>query len=91
MLLHFYARIYFDGAIVNAADPVLTLMPLDRCDALIAARLDGVMSGSGEKRPSLTSEDPQFTNFIRSNVCSVDERALVAGFRSREQECGHEF
>jgi hypothetical protein len=45
MLRHFYARIYFDGAISNAADRVLTLMPLDRCDALIAGRLYGVMSG----------------------------------------------
>jgi protocatechuate 3,4-dioxygenase alpha subunit len=38
MLLHLYTRIYFDGEVGNAADPVLALVPADRRATLIAKR-----------------------------------------------------
>jgi protocatechuate 3,4-dioxygenase, alpha subunit len=41
MLLHLYTRIYFDGEAVNAADPVLALVPADRRATLIARREAG--------------------------------------------------
>jgi protocatechuate 3,4-dioxygenase alpha subunit len=44
MLLHLYARIYFDGEAANAADPVLALVPADRRSTLIAARQAGAGS-----------------------------------------------
>jgi protocatechuate 3,4-dioxygenase alpha subunit len=41
MLLHNYTRIYFGGEAVNAADPVLALVPADRRATLIATRQPG--------------------------------------------------
>jgi len=41
MLLHNYTRIYFDGEAANAADPVMALVPVDRCGTLIAKRQPG--------------------------------------------------
>ena len=41
MLLQNYTRIYFDGEAGNADDPVLTLVPADRRDTLIARRQPG--------------------------------------------------
>jgi protocatechuate 3,4-dioxygenase, alpha subunit len=44
MLLHNYSRIYLDGEVANATDPVLALVPSERRDTLIARRARG--SGS---------------------------------------------
>jgi protocatechuate 3,4-dioxygenase, alpha subunit len=41
MLLQLYTRIYLGGEAANAADPVLTLVPADRRNTLIAAREPG--------------------------------------------------
>src|ERR1700730_12932907 len=41
MLLHNYARIYFDGEAGNASDPVMTLVPAERRATLIAKRQVG--------------------------------------------------
>src|SRR5256885_903646 len=36
LLTHLYTRIYFDGEAANAADPILSLVPADRRQTLIA-------------------------------------------------------
>jgi len=41
MLLNNYTRIYFDGEVGNAGDPVLALVPADRRPTLIASREPG--------------------------------------------------
>ena len=41
MLLHLYTRIYLDGEVGNAADPVLALVPAERRGTLIAMRQPG--------------------------------------------------
>jgi protocatechuate 3,4-dioxygenase alpha subunit len=41
MLLQLYTRIYFDGEVLNAADPVMALVPADRRTTLIAKRESG--------------------------------------------------
>jgi protocatechuate 3,4-dioxygenase, alpha subunit len=41
MLLQNYTRIYFEGEVGNAADPVLALVPADRRATLIAERAPG--------------------------------------------------
>lgn len=38
MLVHLYTRIYFNGDLANAADPVLALVPADRRSGPIATR-----------------------------------------------------
>jgi protocatechuate 3,4-dioxygenase alpha subunit len=41
MLLHNYARIYFDDEAANASDPVMALVPAERHGTLIAMRQPG--------------------------------------------------
>src|SRR5258708_11323886 len=41
MLMHLYTRIYFGGEAVNAAEPVLALVPAERRETLIAERQPG--------------------------------------------------
>lgn len=41
LLRQLYTRIYFEGEVLNADDPVLALVPDDRCSTLLARRVEG--------------------------------------------------